>query len=593
VCYPGILLPPQRNWQPRGFAAALPHRLFAEICYRPADGAPYLSADDFGAVASAAPPHWRGEPMNTDVNTRNRARLIPVALLLALALPVAAATSADALLKEKCGGCHEAKPGGGLARIDEARRTPEGWDMTVARMTLIHGVKLSGDERRQLVAHLADSAGLAPSEAQPWRYVLEHRPSAQDQHENERVGEICARCHTYARIALQRRSEPEWLKLVHFHVGQFPTLELQSGGRDRDWWEIASKEVPGLLGRLYPLQTDAWKAWQAKAKHDPSGAWRVAGHRPGWGDYVGEMKVDKADGHYTLSVDLRYADGRRQQGSGKANLFTGYEWRASVTQGDEKVRQVFALAEDGRHLTGRWFIEDVDVLGGDFQALKVGAASGEILAVQPARLKAGARQTIAIHGSGLAGEVSLGDGVRVLRVVSRSPETVVVEAQAAAKAVTGMRPVKVGNAGLDSALAVYRRIDALRIEPPQGLARVGGKGGAQPKLPVQYEAVAYAAGADGKLGTADDLRLGVVPARWQMANLNKAAVAMRDADFAGSFAGGLFVPGDAGPNRKRKFGTNNAGEIKVTATASDGSRQLKATAPLIVTVQRWNDPPIR
>lgn len=519
------------------------------------------------------------------------------ALLGALAATSAEAdtpAAGEALVAAKCAACHEAQPGsGGYARIAESRRTPEGWEMTVARMSIVHGVALSADERRRIVAHLADTAGLAPAESEAWRYILERRPQALDKFENPRVGETCARCHSYARIALQRRSEAEWRRLSHFHVGQFPTLELQNASRDRDWWQTASTEIPGLLAALYPLQSEAWSAWQAQPKADPAGDWRLAGQRPGWGDYEGTMRIARAGEAYTLSVELRYADGRTQRGEGQANLFTGYEWRASLSQGEEKIRQVFALAADGAHLSGRWFLADVDVLGGELRATRAGpGAAPEILAVQPARLKAGARQSIAIHGVGLDGDVSLGKGVRVLRVVRRTPETIVVEAQADRAAATGARTVQVGAVAAAAGLAVYRRIDALRIEPATALARVGG--GPRTKSPVQFEAVAYAAGADGRSGTADDLRLGSVSVRWRIANLNPAARAMRDADFAGTIdARGLFVPGAAGPNRKRKFATNNAGELKVSATLADGGRQLRAEAPLVVTVQRWNDPPIR
>jgi quinohemoprotein amine dehydrogenase len=53
------------------------------------------------------------------------------------------------------------------------------------------------------------------------------------------------------------------------------------------------------------------------------------------------------------------------------------------------------------------------------------------------------------------------------------------------------------------------------------------------------------------------------------------------------------MPAGAGPNPERRYGTNNAGELEVTATVSDGAARVKGSARLIVTVQRWNDPPIR
>ncbi|MCY1462302.1 quinohemoprotein amine dehydrogenase, alpha subunit [compost metagenome] len=69
---------------------------------------------------------------------------------------------------------------------------------------------------------------------------------------------------------------------------------------------------------------------------------------------------------------------------------------------------------------------------------------------------------------------------------------------------------------------------------------------------------------------------------------------MKDLEFAGNLgSGGLFIPGDAGPNPKRKYSTNNAGELEVTASVDDAGRVVKASKPLIVTDQRWNDPPVR
>jgi quinohemoprotein amine dehydrogenase len=102
-------------------------------------------------------------------------------------------------------------------------------------------------------------------------------------------------------------------------------------------------------------------------------------------------------------------------------------------------------------------------------------------------------------------------------------------------------------------------------------------------------------GPDGKRGTQDDVRIGAVPAQWSLENLTPAAAEMGDADFAvGRMEpNGLFWPAGAGPNPQRKFGTNNAGELKATARVTQGARVLSSAVPLFVTVQRWNDPPIR
>ena len=52
---------------------------------------------------------------------------------------------------------------------------------------------------------------------------------------------------------------------------------------------------------------------------------------------------------------------------------------------------------------------------------------------------------------------------------------------------------------------------------------------------------------------------------------------------------GLVTPAVAGPNPNRPFSTNNAGDLQVTATVG----ALSANARLIVTVQRFVDPPLR
>ena len=56
---------------------------------------------------------------------------------------------------------------------------------------------------------------------------------------------------------------------------------------------------------------------------------------------------------------------------------------------------------------------------------------------------------------------------------------------------------------------------------------------------------------------------------------------------------GVFTPGAAGPNPERKYQTNNAGNLKVIATLEQGGQTLQGDGHLIVTVQRWNNPPIR
>ncbi|MEA2626730.1 MAG: quinohemoprotein amine dehydrogenase [Candidatus Binatota bacterium] len=466
--------------------------------------------------------------------------------------------------------------------------------MTVMRMMRIHGVRLSDDDRRAIVKHLADTQGLAPDEAREYRYILERRPPAVE-HEDEEMTVMCARCHSYAQIALQRRDEAEWRRLSHFHLGQYPSLEYHSRGRDRNWWEIASGEIPARLAELYPFDTDEWTEWRKNAKADLAGTWRVTGHHPGKGGYEGRADVVRSGtDEYRIAMKIRYAGGETATGRGTAVVYTGYEWRGSLDLGGEKVRQVLAADEDGDSLSGRWFLEDHDSLGADIEAVRVTAADTQVLAVEPPFLKAGSQAKVAIHGIGLSGAPALGDGIRVLGHPEGAGDTITAVIQVEPNATEGSRDVSVGEAKTEALFTVYSEIDALRVEPDFAIGRVGGGGGPIPAVPVQFEAVGYLNGADGEPGTDDDLRVGVLPADWSVTDYNEAARAMKDSEFAGEMkAGGLFVPAAAGPNRKRKFSTNNAGDLTITARANDGGTKLEATSHLIVSVQRWVDPPIR
>src|SRR5262249_40859142 len=152
----------------------------------------------------------------------------------------------------------------------------------------------------------------------------------------------------------------------------------------------------------------------------------------------------------------------------------------------------------------------------------------------------------------------------------------------------------VGKTRARGLFAVYEKIGFVRVEPPYAIARVGGGGGANAPVPVQFDAVAYLDGPDGKPGTSDDVRLGVMKARWSVADFDTSAAKRKDAKYAGTIKpDGLFMPAEAGPNPQRPYRTNNAGDLKVRAAVADGGRTVEGTAHLVVTLQRWVDPPLR
>ena len=515
------------------------------------------------------------------------------AALLLAAPQDSAAQDGDALVTARCVACHAARADGTLERVHDARKTPEAWDMTLFRMANLHGVEMTPDEKRKLVKQLSDTHGLAPAETEGYRYILEKTPGVTDTGPDDDLTQMCGRCHSFARVALQRRDEAEWLKLVHFHLGQFPTTEYQALGRDRDWWGIASRDMPKALVKLYPFETEAWEAWKSRPAPDLSGSWRLVGRQPGKGAYDGTLKVSsKGDDSYAVEAELTFGDGTTVAHSGNAILYSGHEWRAGAKGDDGSVRQVASVAEDGKSMTGRWFYAGNDVIGGSMTAVRLDSGP-QILAVAPAHVRQGGSAQVVVSGIGLSGTLDFGPGISI-KTISATERRVVAEISALENAATGAREAKLGEASLAGGLVVYDKVDRVAVDPPQTFARVGDNGGPIAAVPAQFEAVGYMAGADGEAGTEDDQRIGVLEAAWSVENFDEVAAALEDAKYAGTIGpSGLFSPAGAGPNPARKMSTNNAGNLTVVAVVDDNGKTVEGRAQLFVTVQRFVDPPIR
>ncbi len=508
-----------------------------------------------------------------------RTALVSAAALLT-ALPAWAVSGQD-VLENTCAACHVQRPDGGWERIDAARKTPEGWDMTVTRMMRNHGVALTPEERAAVVRYLADTRGLTVAETEGRRYILEREPVAVDEGPNTQMTQTCGRCHSYARVALQRRTPEDWAHLVNFHLGQFPTLEYQALARDRDWWGIAQAEIIPFLAKTYPLG-DA----PAPFAGDASGEYVLAGRQPGVGDYSGKLVLARNGADYDVTMTLDFADASRSF-TGTGRILGAGEWRATLTDGTTTIRQVASLTEGG-HVSGRWYEAESDVTGGRIEALRRDSAP-QIIAAFPRRLKLGEETRVTLAGAGLSDQLTLPEGV------SGSVESVkdgVTTLKLTAKGAPG--PVAIGLGGQSIDLIAYEKPDRITIVPDMAMARIGGNGGPIPKTPAQFEAMGWLNGPDGQPATDDDIALGVFPAQWRTDNFNEEAVKMKDAKYAGSISeSGLFTPADAGPNPERPMMTNNAGNLKVIATVDAGDAPLTAEAHLYATVQRFVDAPIR
>jgi len=543
------------------------------------------------------------QPLRRTIVKRHTLALL-AALSTGLAAPALAAATPEALIRQNCAGCHTnpADPAGPLTRMHEQRKTPEGWHMTLVRMQQLHKVPFvdpdGGSPERvmsALVKYFADTQGLAPAESARYRYILEQRLNTIDAPEDPEYRVMCSRCHSEARVGLQRRSAAEWQHLVDFHLAQFPTAEYSAGGRDRDWLGTARERIAPMLAERYAFADRAWSDWQAAPKPRLDGSWRIHGRMPGKGEFDGVMSA-KSGGDDTLDLGLdgRFTDGSPLAGSGRAIVYSGYEWRGTIDVAGTVYRQVFAASPDGRTLGGRMFLGEQSETGIDITAVREGGEP-QLLAVQPAWLRAGTTQTLTLIGSKLSGKPDLGPGISVEEVVSGDGSRQVLRVTAAEGAATGPRAVALGASRLEHGLTVFERIDRIEVTPGYAVGRVGDNGGTQPLVRATFEALAWSNGADGASGTADDFAIGFVPATWSVAPWDDKAARDRDVEFAGEMdeASGVFTPAAAGPNPERKYHTNNAGNLKVIAVADDDGKPLQGEGRLLVTVQRWNNPPIR
>jgi quinohemoprotein amine dehydrogenase len=508
--------------------------------------------------------------------------------------------SGESLLNSLCIGCHT-QTDSGLSRISEQRKTPEAWEMTINRMRLVHGLQLNhsdlppGEIMARLVKHLADTQGLAPSETTGVRYLLERDVNRTESFE-PLLAETCGRCHSGARVALQRRTQQEWDRTIDFHLGQWPSTEYSLLGRDRPWLSIAREQVVPMLAREYAFDNKAWAEWLAHPKPSAEGTWVTTGHIPAEGNFIAIMSATlQADDRYDLSITGRYADGETFEGRGVATIYSGFEWRGRISVGDETYHQALALSPEGSELSGRFYLQDQEAIGMQVSSLKV-TDEPQILSIYPKHLKRGTTATLSVMGTNLQPEDLQITGVIVENVLSADAHHVVLSVSVPSSTKLGYHTVGLAGASSAERVAVYDRVDALAIEPAYGVARIGGNGGGAAKVESVFRAVGTSWGADRLAGTDDDLELGYIDnVLWEAVPRDDTAAHDDDVKFAGQLDRytGRFIPAAAGPNPERFRSTNNAGNLNVVATYEQADETLSATGRLLVTVQRWINPPLK
>ncbi|MBI3681701.1 MAG: quinohemoprotein amine dehydrogenase subunit alpha [Acidobacteria bacterium] len=516
------------------------------------------------------------------------------------------------LVKKSCGPCHPADEKGRLSRISFRRTTPEGWQQTIKRMVSLVGVKLDPEEARQTVRYLANHHGLAPEEAKPGMFEVERRMIDYKYPADNDTEQTCIKCHSFGRVLLQRRTRTEWELLLAMHRGYYPLIDFQAfrrtgppqtepgpDGRPPDNRHPMDKAI-AHLSSAFPLRTAEWSSWSANVRPPKlEGRWMLSGHQTGKGPVYGEVEIHRnpsaRDGdEFVTSIRYLYArTGQNVRRTGKAILYTGFQWRGRSMEagaGQTAMREVMFLERNQREMSGRWFSGAYDETGIDVRLERAGK-DAMILGLDRNALQTGARdREVSIYGANLPlkpqpSDVDFGPGVTLKRITQASENRITVLADVAADAKIGPRDLVIAGALKANAAVVFDKVDAIKVRPPSGMARNGGN--RFPKMYQQFEAVGYSNGPDGKPDTKDDLELGMLDVAWSVEEYT-ATFGDDDKEFAGSLdAEGLFTPAGDGPNPSRSGNRNNVGDLWIVATyttAGSNSKPLRARAHLLVTV---------
>ncbi len=516
------------------------------------------------------------------------------------------------VVKARCGSCHRPDDKGRLSRISYRRATPENWERTIKRMVSLNHAQLTPEDARAILKYLSDRQGLAPEELRPIAFEPERRTVDYEYKADETTANLCESCHSIARVLSERRTKEEWELLLAMHRGYYPLVDNQPlagpqgfrrtrpvdaepgpDGRPPDTRQPMDRALEHLTKTL-PLESSAWSAWSA-AMQSPklAGRWAVVGAQTGKGPIYGVVTVTAdPSAPDTFTTDVRYTvarTGETVSRSAKALIYTGYQWRG---RGNDW-REVLFVERDWKTMWGRWFTGAYDETGIDVTLTRL-ANDPVVFGTSASAIRTGASgQTVRIFGANLPTsvkpeDVGLGRGVKVTRVTSAKSDEIAVDVDVDGAAPIGARDLSVAGTVKPAAVVVYDKVDAIKVLPQAGMARVGGA--VFPKQLAQFEAVGMNNGPDGKPGTDDDLSLGLIDVKWSVEEFT-ATFGDDDAQFVGAIdQHGLFTPNVDGPNPKRTGNRNNVGDVWVVATYDDtrpstaSQQPMRARAHLLVTV---------
>jgi quinohemoprotein amine dehydrogenase len=519
------------------------------------------------------------------------------------------------LTVQVCGECHKVDGKFRMSRISYRRTTPEGWQETIRRMVTLNKAQIDPNDARVIVKYLSDNHGLAPEEARPGAWESERRLIDYTYAANADTAGTCSACHSMGRVILQRRNGEDWDLLVAMHRGWYPLVDNQSfrrfgppsstpgpDGRPPDNRHPMDKALAHLKG-AFPLKTPEWSAWSATMRRPRiEGTWALTGYEPSEGLITGRVVIaaGATPDEFTTTTSFTYTkSGRSVSRAGRAVVYTGFQWRGRTTVGSDdntSLREVMFIDRGWQAITGRWFAGAYDELGIDITLTRVGR-DPVISGLDLKGLKRGVNgQTVRVFGENLpaavtAADLDLGPGVTITRASISSPNVMSLVVDVGAEAPLGPRDLSLAGQVTRSAIAVYEKVDYLKVTPGWGMARVGGV--MYPKMLARFEAIAWSHGPDGKPDTRDDIDLGLVDATWSIEEYT-ATFDDDDVKFVGEIerSRGVFTPAVDGPNPKRSGNRNNVGDVWIVAAyRPDGGDPLRARAHLVVTVplyMRWD-----
>lgn len=558
------------------------------------------------------------------------------------------------LTQDKCGGCHPRDAQGMMRRISYMRTTPEVWEQAIKRMIRLNGLVIKPEEAREILRYLSNNNGLAPEEAKASFWEAEHRlfRDQSDKVPDDALQHTCNYCHTIGRVLNQRRTRDDYEKLINMHLGLFPGAEntlrprrpsgpqaelpaafsAPTGGNPvyvqppptafsalRNDGKDPADIAIDYLTKNQPLITPEWNEWKAMMRNPKlDGKWMLTGYEQGKGRVFGTLTIEPGatPDEFNTKLDLEYASGTTISRTGKSIVYTGYSWRgrsnapagtAAPTDPSappSEWREAMLVSRDGNSIEGRWFWGGYEEFGIDAHLTRIGTvpmlAGANVFAVQTP-----SSSDVKLYGANFpadlkAADIDFGPGVTISRVTRTSPSVATVSIQVAPNVTSGIRDISLLRSNVERAIAVYDKIAYIKTMPDASMARLGGV--TTTKQFAQFEAIAYAAGPDGKPETADDIPLGPIPAKWT----TEEFISTPDDDdvrFVGTInqTTGMFTPNVEGPNPERKkqnnnFGTNNYGDVWVDAEYTPpGGKPMKSRSYLVITIPvyvRYDQPEV-